>query len=125
MVSGRRVYHHPSRLDRGYILDKLLTFHREHGTPPYEILRDLRQAASEILRASKWRRPCHCNGFIVAPVSAAVRARGDWRHSWWYWPDWALMNYNTKWRLRALTQACPKRAPDDAINPMGSAMSAM
>ena len=53
MVSGRRVYHHPSRLDRGYILDKLLTFHREHGTPPYEILRDLRQAASQIPRCEQ------------------------------------------------------------------------
>jgi transposase len=48
MVSGRRLYHHPSRLDRGYVLDKLLTFHREHGTPPHVILGDLRQAAEQI-----------------------------------------------------------------------------
>jgi transposase len=50
MVSGRRLYHHPSRLDRGYVLDKLLTFHREHETPPHEILRDMRQAAEQIPR---------------------------------------------------------------------------
>jgi hypothetical protein len=50
MVSGRRLYHHPSRLDRGYVLDKLLTFHREHGTPPHEILRDMRQAVEQIPR---------------------------------------------------------------------------
>lgn len=50
MVSGRRLYHHPSRLDRGYVLDKLLTFHREHGTTPLEILRDLRHAAGQIPR---------------------------------------------------------------------------
>lgn len=48
MVSGRRLYHHPSRLDRGYVLDKLLTFHREHDTPPHEILRDMRQAVEQI-----------------------------------------------------------------------------
>jgi transposase len=48
MVSGRRLYQHPSRLDRQYVLDKLLVFHREHGTPPGEILRDLREAAAQI-----------------------------------------------------------------------------
>lgn len=48
MVSGRRLYQHPSRLDRQYVLDKLLTFHRERGTSPVEILRDLRQATTQI-----------------------------------------------------------------------------
>jgi len=48
MVSGRRLYQHPSRLDRRYVLDKLLVFHREHGTSPVEILRDLREAAAQI-----------------------------------------------------------------------------
>lgn len=53
MVGGRRLYQHPSRLDRGYILDKLLTFHREHGTPPHQTLRDLRQAADQIPRGDR------------------------------------------------------------------------
>jgi transposase len=48
MVSGRRLYQHPSRLDRSYVLDKLLKFHQEHGTLPLEILRDLREAAAQI-----------------------------------------------------------------------------
>lgn len=48
MVSGRRLYDHPSRLDRQYVLDKLLTFHEEHGSPPHEILRDLQHAADQI-----------------------------------------------------------------------------
>ncbi|MGA2034617.1 MAG: transposase [Thermoguttaceae bacterium] len=48
MVSGRRLYDHPSRLDRQYVLDKLLAFHQEHGTPPVEILRDLHEAAAQI-----------------------------------------------------------------------------
>jgi len=48
MVSGRRLYHHPSRLDRQYVLDKLLTFHQDRKTPPHEILRDLKLAADQI-----------------------------------------------------------------------------
>lgn len=48
MVSGRRLYRHPSRLDRDYVLDKLLEFHQEHHTPPQEILRDLQAAANQI-----------------------------------------------------------------------------
>jgi transposase len=48
MISGRRLYRHPSRLGRGYVLEKLLTFHRQHGTPPHVIVRDLDQAAQQI-----------------------------------------------------------------------------
>ncbi len=48
MVSGRRLYHHPSRLDRQYVLEKLRIFHQEHGTAPLEILRDLREAVAQI-----------------------------------------------------------------------------
>jgi transposase len=51
MVSGRRLYRHPSHLERGYVLDKLLEFHHEHGTPPVEILRDLKHAAEQVPRA--------------------------------------------------------------------------
>lgn len=50
MVGGRRLYRHPSRLDRTYVLDKLLEFHQEHGTPPHEILRDLKRASEQIPR---------------------------------------------------------------------------
>lgn len=53
MVSGRRLYEHPSRLDRQYVLDKLLSFHREHGTPPHEILRDLQEAAAQIPKSHR------------------------------------------------------------------------
>ena len=50
LVSGRRLYHHPARLGRDYVLDKLLEFHQQHHTPPHEILRDLKQAADQIPR---------------------------------------------------------------------------
>ncbi len=51
MVSGRQLFRHPSRLDRLYVMDKLMTYHLEHQTPPHEILRDLEQAAMQIPQA--------------------------------------------------------------------------
>lgn len=60
MVGGRQVYRHPSRLDRQYVLDKLLAFHQEHGTPPHEILRDLHHAADQI--------PAHEQAAEAAPL---------------------------------------------------------
>jgi len=62
MVSGRRLYHHPSRLDRTYVLDKLLTFHQEHNTSPEIILRDL-QCAAEMI-------PQHEQAAEAAPLQA-------------------------------------------------------
>ena len=65
MVSGGQVYHHPSRLDRDYVLDKLLEFHQEHHTPPYEILRDLQRAAEQI--------PQHEQAAEAAPLVGRYR----------------------------------------------------
>jgi transposase len=48
IVSGRKLYYHPSRLDRDYVLDKLLKFHDQHHTPPDQIVRDLKLAADQI-----------------------------------------------------------------------------
>ena len=48
MVAGRRLFEHPSRLDRGYVLKKLLDFHREHDSKMAALLNDL-NAASEYL----------------------------------------------------------------------------
>jgi transposase len=53
MVSGRQLFRHPSRLERGYVLDKLLAFHREHHTPPATIVRDLHHAARQIPAADR------------------------------------------------------------------------
>ncbi|HIC33893.1 MAG TPA: IS110 family transposase [Gammaproteobacteria bacterium] len=52
MVSGRQIYRHPSRLDRGYIIDKLMAFHREHKTGPAVIVRDLKHAAEQIPKSA-------------------------------------------------------------------------
>ena len=42
------MFHHPSQRDRAYILDKLIDFHRKHGTPPDKILTDLNIARQQI-----------------------------------------------------------------------------
>ena len=52
MVSGRQIYKHPSRLDRGYVMDKLLVFLREHNTSPAIIVRDLKHAADQLPKSS-------------------------------------------------------------------------
>jgi transposase len=48
MVAGQQVFHHPSLRERGYILDKLLAFHREHDTPYRDVLPDLHHAIDQI-----------------------------------------------------------------------------
>jgi transposase len=48
MVAGRQVFRHPCCRDRSYILDKLVTFHREHRTEAAQILGDLRAAADQV-----------------------------------------------------------------------------
>ena len=44
MVAGRQVFRHPAARDRHYILEKLLRFHTEHGTPSDQVQADLQAA---------------------------------------------------------------------------------
>lgn len=53
MVAGRQIFRHPSRLDRGYVLHKLLEFHREHASPMATILADLQAAAEQLPQTAK------------------------------------------------------------------------
>ncbi len=48
IVGGRQVFCHPSQRGRSYILDKLLAFHRRHGTPPDQILTDMNRSLEQI-----------------------------------------------------------------------------
>lgn len=48
IVAGQQVYCHPSQRERSYILDKLVDFHRLHGTPLDKILFDLNAARQQI-----------------------------------------------------------------------------
>lgn len=53
MVSGRKIYHHPSRLDRGYIIQKLLEFLRDHETPAATIINILKDATDQLPNTAK------------------------------------------------------------------------
>ena len=48
MVAGRQVFRHPCIPGRHYLLDKLTAFHRAHGTPMAEVLRDLQAAIGQV-----------------------------------------------------------------------------
>lgn len=50
MVAGQQVFRHPCIRGRNYILHKLMTFHREHGTPADQILADLQAALEQLPR---------------------------------------------------------------------------
>lgn len=68
IVSGRKLFCHPSRLDRGYVLDKLLTFYREQKIAPAVIVRDLKHA-------SDMMNPADAKSEAVKLQEAALRAR--------------------------------------------------
>ena len=63
MVSGGKLFSHPSRLDRGYVLEKLMQFHRQHETPPSQIVSDLRTAAEQIPSANHIEEAMPLKGF--------------------------------------------------------------
>lgn len=48
MVSGRNLFDHPSRLDRTYVMEKLLVYLQKRKTPPGNIARNLEYAAAQI-----------------------------------------------------------------------------
>lgn len=48
MVAGKKIFQHRSRLERSYVLDKLLTFHRDRDTPLARIMTDLKAAADQM-----------------------------------------------------------------------------
>jgi transposase len=52
MVGGRQLFPHPCCQPRHAILDKLLTFHREHGTPMDQVMRDLDEATKQLPRSA-------------------------------------------------------------------------
>jgi hypothetical protein len=53
MVAGRQIYQHASRLDRGYVMDKLLKFHRERETSPAVTVTDLKHAADQLPKSCR------------------------------------------------------------------------
>lgn len=52
IVAGRKLFKHTSRLDRGYVLSKLLDFHRNHKSPMDVVLADLKAATDQLPKSS-------------------------------------------------------------------------
>ncbi len=48
MVAGQQVFRHPCIKQRSYILQKRMTFHREHGTPMDQMLADLQAVVDQV-----------------------------------------------------------------------------
>jgi len=48
MIAGRQVFQHPCSRERGYILEKLVAFHRQHRTPMTQLLPDLNAAVGQL-----------------------------------------------------------------------------
>lgn len=48
MVAGQQVFRHPSIRERAYVLEKLMTFHREHQTGMNQTLADLQAAVDQL-----------------------------------------------------------------------------
>lgn len=53
MVAGGEVFRHPCCRERRYVLHKLMTFHRQHGTPMMPMLADLQAAVTQIPKAEQ------------------------------------------------------------------------
>jgi hypothetical protein len=48
IVAGRQLFQHPSVQQRGYVLDKLIAFHRNHEAPIAQTLADLQAAIDQL-----------------------------------------------------------------------------
>jgi transposase len=48
IVAGQQVFQHPATRERGYVLEKLIAFHREHETPMNQVLADLQAAVTQL-----------------------------------------------------------------------------
>jgi transposase len=52
MVAGKKLFQHASRLNRGYVLQKLLEFHRNHQTTMDIVLADLNAATDQLPKSA-------------------------------------------------------------------------
>jgi transposase len=65
IVSGRQVLRHPGMRGRDAILDKLLQFHLDHGTPMATLLSNLQEAVSQL--------PSDSHAEEAVPLAAALK----------------------------------------------------
>ncbi|MFO1044386.1 MAG: hypothetical protein U0941_21655 [Planctomycetaceae bacterium] len=67
MIAGRKIYQHRSRLDRGYIMQKLLEFLRDRQTPAATILTILKDAADQLPTTARAKKPSCWPTFNAKP----------------------------------------------------------
>ncbi len=66
IVAGRQVFQHPATRERGYVLEKLIVFHREHDTPMSQVLADLDAAVTQL--------PASAHAAEAAPLARELEA---------------------------------------------------
>ena len=71
MAAGGQLFQHPSRPQRGYVLDKLIEFHHERETAADQILRDLQRACGQI--------PASQHVSEAAPLQRRLQKAQRWR----------------------------------------------
>jgi len=91
IVAGRQVFRHPGQGDLSHILDKLVDFHRDHGTPPDKILVDLNTAIRARFRKQNSRtRRLPCKPATKQSEGGAAAALNPLEMSCLRcWPGWA------------------------------------
>jgi transposase len=53
LVAGKQLFSHPCSQERNYILEKLLSFHSDHGSPPAVMRQDLEAASGQLPASSR------------------------------------------------------------------------
>ena len=86
MIAGRKIYQHPSRLDRGYVLKKLLEFHREHGSKMQVIQTDLEAAILQLPGGARGEEAQPLTE--IQPTAEKPNHNSSDPSSSTCWPDW-------------------------------------
>jgi transposase len=74
IVAGQNPYNHPFAKERNYILEKLITFHREHGTDAAQLLLDLEHAGKQLPECARRQEAVPLEAILN--TTKAARKRG-------------------------------------------------
>lgn len=74
IVAGRQAYNHPFAKERNYILEKLIKFHREHGTSAPQLLLDLEHAGNQLPECARLEEAVPLEALLL--TTKAARNRG-------------------------------------------------
>ena len=74
IVAGQKRYKHPFAKERNYILEKLIKFHREHGTSAAQMLLDLEHAGKQLPECARLEEAVPLEALLQ--TTKAAKARG-------------------------------------------------